>query len=199
MAMRNIRTGLLVKALGVALCYSRCAVALDAPPAAAAAGYMVNTFSANVSASSVDTGNTGNSGFQWYPFNFFGSHASPVGIVINNDGSLTLQGDTSSPNAQLASATPAKNAAGFVGTAFGGGAYIEATLKFNPDDVAAKRGNGWPAWWSMGVEHLINREQWAGMPKGYSHFIEVDFMEYDMLSTGRNYYGICMTGSGSGR
>jgi hypothetical protein len=187
--MKDIRLALLVKLLTLALYSSNCAFALDPPPVAAAAGYAINSFQVSFDESSVDTTASGQSGFKWYHFNFFGSRADPRAVVLNGDGSVTLKGDRSALNAELATAAPAENAAGFIGTAFGGGAYIEADIKFNPDNVAKDGATGWPAWWSLAAEHLTNREQWAGMAKGFSHFIEVDVMEYDVPSAGKNYYG----------
>jgi hypothetical protein len=82
-----------------------------------------------------------------------------------------------------------------VGTAFGGGGYFEATFKFDPQDIIKNRFNGWPAWWSMAIEHMANLDtrQWPGQQKGYEHFIEADFFEYDLEDyAGRgklNYFG----------
>jgi hypothetical protein len=187
--MRDIRLPLAVKLLAAGLCWSNCAAALDPPPAAFGAGYTINSFSVSFDQSSVDTTASAKKGFKWYHFNFFGSRSNPAAVVLNGDGSVTLNGDRSGLNAELATATRAENAAGLVGMAFGGGAYIEADIKFNPDEVAKDGLAGWPAWWSIAAEHLTNSEQWAGMVKGYGHFIEVDFMEYDVFSAGRNYYG----------
>jgi len=88
----------------------------------------------------------------------------------------------------VASAALADNAQQFQGVAFGGGAYFEATLKFdgwqgqssNPDSILA----GWPAFWSMSIEHLaqisIGADQWPGQITGYEHYGEIDFFEYDL-------------------
>jgi hypothetical protein len=154
-------------------------------------GYTVNTFS-SFSPQSIDLANSGKSGFQWYPWNFFGSHAQTANIVVNGDGSVTLNGDTTGPNGELATAAPAHNSAKYVGTAFGGGAYIEASIMFDPATVAAANSKGWPSFWSMALEHLATQsEQWKGKSRGYQHFIEADFFEYDMLPSklGLNYYG----------
>ena len=139
---------------------------------------LIQTFSSNFSTN-------------WYPWNFFGFHANPAAIQVNLDGSVTLAGDTTGPNGELATASPASNPAGFVGTAFGGGGYFEATLKFDPRDIIKNKFAGWPAWWSMALEHMIGMtsQQWLGQNAGYNHFIEVDFFEYDLKGAPLNYYG----------
>jgi hypothetical protein len=93
-------------------------------------------------------------------------------------------------------ATSAKNAAGFVGTAFGGGAYIEATFKFDPDDTERANSKHWPAFWSLAAEASVKPggNQWPGQVQGYQHQIEVDFFEYLLLPYGgpRNAYASSM-------
>src|ERR1019366_8665997 len=122
-----------------------------------------------------------------YLWNFFGQ-ATPSNVVIeNSDGSITLLGEGPT-SGQVASATLAIDAEQFQGLAFGGGAYLEATLKFdgwqaqvsNPNSISA----GYPAFWSMAIEHLaqtsIGADQWPGQVAGYEHFSEIDFLEYDL-------------------
>jgi len=165
----------------------------DAPAYAADVGYTVNTFSANFTASSVDMANSAKSGFSWYPWNLFGSHANTANIGLNADGSVTLAGDTTGPSGELTSATTANNSRGFVGTAFGGGAYFEAVFSFDPAAVARASSNGWPAFWSLPIEGSVlqGANQWAGQVAGYLHSIEVDFFEYLFLHSGgpANAYG----------
>lgn len=168
-----------------------------APAYAAAVGYKTNTFSANFTNATVDTTNSGKSGFQWYPYTLFSSHPNLAAIGLNKDSSVTLAGDVTGPNGEITSAMPAKNSAGFVGTAFGGGAYIEAVFKFNPNSVAAAKLKGWPSFWSLAAEGSVvgnGSNQWKGQVKGYSHQIEYDFFEYDYLSNGAasNIYSSAM-------
>lgn len=168
-----------------------------APSYAAAVGYNTKTFSANFTSATVDTADTGKSGFLWYPYTLFGRHANVSAIGLNTDGSVTLAGDTTGPNGEITSAAPASNSAGFVGTAFGGGAYIEAVFKFNPNDVAAANSKGWPSFWSLAAEGSVlnnGANQWKGQVKGYEHQIEYDFFEYDYLpyNVPRNVYSSAM-------
>lgn len=169
------------------------AEASAAPSYAAAVGYKTRTFSANFTSATVNTSGATKSGFLWYPYALFGRHARPSAVGLNTDGSVTLAGDTAGPNGEITSATPASNSAGFVGTAFGGGAYIEAVFKFNPNDVAAAHSKGWPSFWGLAAEgSVVNNQanQWKGQVKGYDHQIEYDFFEYDYLpyNVPRNVY-----------
>jgi hypothetical protein len=166
------------------------AQSVEPPPAAAAAGYTQNTFAA-FTPGDVDLGDTGNSGFAWYLYHFFGSHPESANIHRNADGSLTLDGDVTGPNAEIATAAPAHDAAKFVGRAFGGGAYIEAAIRFDPV-VSRANPKGWPSFWALPLEHgITNDDQWIGKPAGYKRFIEVDIFEYDINgpALGLNYYG----------
>ncbi len=168
----------------------------DVPAPAAAAHYVVRTFSSsNFRAAEVDVENSGKRGFSWYPFLFFGSHPRLESLVLNRDGSITLLGDTTGPNGELATARVIAGPDKFVGKAFGGGAYFVATFRFDPRDVLRTDFRGWPAWWSMAVEHMarLDTRQWPGQPDGYEHFIEADFFEYDLKDYVKggslNYFG----------
>jgi hypothetical protein len=166
------------------ICFAASAPTLPAVPAIAAdVGYNTNTYSTNFNTYNVDVARTGRSGFLWYPWDLYGYHARTSAFTFNADGSVTLAGDTTGPNGQLTSATPARNAAGFVGKAFGGGAYIEAVFKFNPADVARANGNGWPSFWSLALEgSALSQNQWPGQATGYVHGIEADFFEYLLVN-----------------
>jgi hypothetical protein len=170
------------------------AAAAEAPSYASQVGYTLNTFSGNFSSSTVDLSNSKDPGYSWYLWNLFGSHTKPANLVLNPDGTVTLLGDPAM-NGQLMTATPAKNTAGFVGTGFGGGAYIEAALKFDPADVGANS-KSWPAFWSLAFEANIvpGANQWPGQAPGYVHNIEVDFFEYLIARSGgpQNAYGASM-------
>jgi len=160
-----------------------------APIQAISVGYRLNTFASNFTSSDVDLSNTGRPGFKWYLWRFFGSGRTNTNTIrLNGDSSVTLLGDKNSKGGNIATAAPARTPEKFVGTAFGGGAYFEAVFKFNPSTVVLSR--SWPAFWSMALEHLVSMDsvQWRGKPKGYRHFIEPDFFEYD-IPGGGNYYG----------
>jgi hypothetical protein len=75
------------------------------------------------------------------------------------------------------------------GIAFGGGAYMEATLSLQGEYVG-DRSAGWPAWWSSDIERASHggvsssypQVQWQGQQTGYQHYIEVDFLEFDVTA-----------------
>ena len=164
----------------------------EIPKQAFSVGYLVNTFSSGFDRGSTDLSSTGNVGSKWYLNNFFGTRINSDSITVNSDHSLTLPGDVVGSNGQIATAAEAKTPTKFVGKAFGGGAYIEARLKFDPESVAASNSRGWPAFWAMALEHLVgSNEQWEKKPLGYSHFIEVDVFESDIPKSniGARYYG----------
>jgi hypothetical protein len=168
--------------------------AAEAPSYALQVGYTSNTFSGTFNPSAIDLSNSKDAGYSWYLWNLFGSHTDPAKVIVNSDATVTLLGD-SAMNGQLMTATPAKNSEGFVGTAFGGGAYIEATLKFNPADVSANS-KSWPAFWSIPFETSMRpgANQWPGQAPGYVHHVEVDFFEYLIARAGgpQNAYGSSM-------
>jgi hypothetical protein len=166
----------------------------SAPPAAAAVGYNRNTFT-SFKPGDIDMDDTGKSGFAWYPYHYFGSRAQSRNITVNADGSVTLNGDVTGPNGELTTTAPARNSAKFVGVAFGGGAYIEAAIKFDPVVARDKNLKGWPSFWALSLEHAATgAAQWNGKPQGYEHFVEVDILEYDLTepNLGLNYYGANM-------
>ncbi len=167
---------------------------LPVPPEAKTAGYNNLAFNSVFTNHSVDVANSQAAGFQWYAYNFFGSNADLTAIKLNTDSSITLNGDVTGPNGELA--TGCVTSAGFVGTSFGGGGYFEATLKFNPQDAIDHNFAGWPSFWSMAREHLALEadEQWPGQVAGYSHFIEADIFEYDLYpsTSQQNTFGSCL-------
>ena len=99
------------------------------------------------------------------------------------------------------------------GTAFGGGAYFEATFSFNPADVNNVSGaHGWPSFWADPVEHgaeqSVFSDNWVGQANGFVHFLEMDFFEYNVWGydnklfayngTVIDWSGVYVTGSAAG-
>jgi hypothetical protein len=169
----------------------------DLPPVfAQQAGYMVRTYGPRPTVSTGETTLDGSAVL--YLWNFFGQSTASNAVTANDDGSITLLGGGPT-SGQVASASLAANADKFQGIAFGGGAYFEATLKFdgwqgqssNPNSLS----RGYPAFWSMAIEHLAQistgADQWSGQASGYEHFSEVDFLEYDLayLQKSDDVYG----------
>ncbi len=156
-----------------------CPSAPAAPAPAQYAGYCSNTFNAsNFSNANVDVGATNAGGFQWYVWNFFNVPQYPNMISLAG-GVLSIQASPASPPGECCVASAVQiGPSSFRGTAFGGGGYFEATLNFDPTLVDVR--DGWPSWWTMSLEHLVDMpgQQWAGQPAGYLHFIEPDIFEF---------------------
>jgi hypothetical protein len=171
---------------------------------AAAAGYATHTYSASsFSTANVDMAKTYAPGFELYLANFFGVQTAPSAVTFNGDGSLSALSPGNS-NTTLASCAAISGGAGFVGTAFGGGAFVVAQIAFDPTTVT--QALGWPSVWAMAIEHLCNMNiQWPGQAAGYGHFIEADIFEWvryqptypgAYAATLHDWYGIWTSGGG---
>jgi hypothetical protein len=156
------------------------------PSQAAAVGFNTQTFNSAFASSKFDLSGSNVSGKEWYLWNYFGNTPTNSGLTLNSPG-LTIQGLLNG-NGQISTAADL-GSGNFVGTVFGGGAYFEATIKF--DNTLVNTANGWPSFWSMAIEHLINSNgpQWSGQASNYAHFIEADFFEYDINGTVQQYGG----------
>jgi hypothetical protein len=186
-----------------------CVPATTVPAQAAAAGYNVLTFnSSTFSPAMVDTTLTNPAGKQWYFWNYFpGSFLPPsvAGTTFNPDCSMTINslGGGSFQTGILSTAAQTNNQTSFVGTAFGGGAYFEATVSFDPATVVM--GGTVPAFYAMAIEHLAYNsgtlgQFWTGQAALYDHFVEADIFEFNLFfgvpnenwytSTMHDWYGI---------
>jgi hypothetical protein len=153
-------------------------VVVTLPQQAIAVGYTTLTFNSSVfSSANVDMTKQHRPGFQWYFRNWFGNDSTAT-ATFNADGSVTLN--------RTSITTVAISGDTWVGTAFGGGGYFEATFTFNPK---FRQSRGWPAFWAMAQEHVAGlNEQWPGQPDGYGHFIETDFLEYFPQNDASGYH-----------
>jgi len=153
------------------------------PAQAISAGYNLNTFStdSNFNPTTVDIANTQKSGYKWYQFDCYGYPASFANDATNTDGSMTVGGNSTNFGSNMVSATCKSGSPGYVGTAFGGGAYIQMTAKYNPVTESSTYigDNGWPALWTYALEQMVPLpgEQWPGQATGYLHYFEGDLME----------------------
>ncbi|MDR3709692.1 MAG: hypothetical protein P4L33_15450 [Capsulimonadaceae bacterium] len=140
---------------------------------------------------SIDVNATGNAGYKWYTKQFFGGKPTSAAALSVHKGVLTIDPpDNGNSNGSIETACPAKNAQGWIGSVFSGGAYFEASIAFDPALIDTKA--GWPSFWSMAVEHMATKgaDQWEGQDPGYAHFIEDDFFEFDTANwAGKNSYG----------
>ena len=134
------------------------------PSAASSVGFNENTFNSSVAI-----------GKDWFKENFNGVNPASVNVTQNGGGGVTIAGGGDSYNAQVQ--TVQQTSTGWQGEAFGGGAYIQATLSWTGNYT---ENGGWPSFWSADVERMTGSSvaQWPGQPAGYSHYIEPDFMEY---------------------
>ena len=154
------------------------------PAPAKAVGFRNLTFSSHFSKGSIGVTKPFEAGKKWYIWSFFGQHANPATLHFNLDHTLTLEGGPTGPNGQIATAAPSNNVKGYVGEAFGGGAYIEATLAFQPENEVRQHFRGHPSFWSMALEHLVDSKLHADALTDlhkFKNFVEVDIFEYDLL------------------
>ena len=167
------------------------------PAPASEHGYNTVTFDGNFTAKTVDMSKNLNKGYKWYLTGLFGYEADPAGIKLNSDGSVTLLGDNTGAAGELSSIGTYRGTNSFVGTAFGGGFYIEAVYNFNYSQVAAQHPAGshkaMPSFWSLPLESIsvYGTNQWPGQAKGYLHNVEFDFFEADYYGA-KNGYGMGM-------
>ncbi len=169
------------------------------PPAAHAEGYTINTFH-SMFADDVDLLNLRNHGHNWYLEDFYNEPPARASqLKIDSQEGITI---SSGNRKELATATRyfskklGKNARDdhkWVGTAFGGGGYFEADIKFDPDIVfKQQKSEGWPAFWAMSIEHRagLESEKWEQGGEGFVRFMEIDAMEYLYKDAGKkNQYG----------
>lgn len=91
-------------------------------------------------------------------------------------------------NSDLATAAPSGTS--WVGTAYGGGGYFEATLAVNKEQVvnADLSKDRWPSWWGDPLETVVplyNLWYWTPGDTQYLHSGETDFFEYDQWASDR--------------
>ncbi len=130
------------------------------------------------SLNTIDINATGARGYNWYVTKFFSAPTTLPGDLSISSGVLTISPSVNSYAYHIATAAPASNALGYVGRVFGGGKgfYIEARMSF--DDSLA-RAHGSPAFWAEALQHGIGNDQWPGQSARYTHFAEIDFLEYN--------------------
>ncbi len=152
----------------------------------AAAGYQLVFDDEFNDLSSIDLSNTVGDRFHWYLRDPFRGKAMPADNLSAKHGVLTIAG--SGGTIQTFARAPGPQQ--FVGQVFGGGGYFEARFTFDPATVTKDK--GWPAFWGVSFRHSLGdgSDQWPGQPKGYTHYIEDDFFEYDTsYYLGPNSYG----------
>ncbi len=156
-----------------------------APAPAAAVGYNTRTFGPNLTI-----------GTNWFKSNVYGSDPNGQNVTQSGNG-VILAGGSNTYNDHLGTARMT-GATTWQGTAFGGGAYMEATLSFSGTLVGWTQPQvGWPSWWANAMEAYDGSPmQWPGQVTGYKNSVEPDFMEFmqagnsTVYSSGlHNWYG----------
>ena len=169
----------------------------SAPAPAAAVGYNTQTFISTFS-SDIDVSNSHQSGFNWYIWNLM-EESTSNSTYISNSSPLVLSGDTTGPNAEIATVTNITSST-WRGHVFGGGAYIETTVKFDPSKTALL-GTGHPAFWMLPIDVLTGTAQWVGQTTGYIHYIEFDPLDgtsgWRSNSNLHEWYGLTWTSNSS--
>jgi hypothetical protein len=118
-----------------------------------------------------DLNNTRAPGYTWYMDRFYWNTPAPPNSVSLGPNGLVLSDTIATAGLSGARGSP------MVGKAWGGGAYFEAEILFNPDQVFIENGD-WPAFYGLSWEFAGDTDQAPGKPLGYKHFGEIDFMEY---------------------
>lgn len=136
---------------------------------------------------SIDVNATGAPGYKWYTNKFFGYATEPAANIAVANGVLTISPSFASGNYNLATAAPAGNKNGYIGTVFGPPAaayYFEARIAFDQTLGSAYGSTGFPAFWGLAIEHMTQKgqSQWPGQAAGFEHFFEDDIFEYDTSS-----------------
>jgi len=129
-------------------------------------------------------------GSNWYLFNQIGVTPNAGQAVQNADGSITCSPNNVADGSGFGGCicTTQKVGSTWAGQAFGGGLYIEATIKFPPTLGAAVL--PFPAFWALDIGELQGAPpQWPGQAAGYIHRAELDIMQWPHNS-GVFYIGI---------
>lgn len=135
------------------------------PKAAADAGYNLQTFGPELVM-----------GQNWRLFDHYGGQ-NPECVTQLANGAIKCNGNgTNGFNAHVCSTNAAPGSPNWRGVSFGGGAYFEATLKW---DNPYRQINGWPSWWGNECSRDgYGMRQWPGQRAGYKGAVEQDFMEW---------------------
>ncbi|TDE09890.1 glycoside hydrolase family 16 protein [Jiangella asiatica] len=153
------------------------------PSLARATESQVVFFDDFTSAATIDVGATDAPGYNWYPRKWFRTTATRPENISVSDSVLTLGGNGGESDLTRLSTAIAVDTSPYArGTVFHGG-YFEARIAFDHAERPPTAGAN-PAFWSMAIEHVAHQyvgtfyTQWPGQAAGYSHYIELDFMEH---------------------
>ena len=129
--------------------------------------------------STIDKNDTEAAGFKWYIKPAFNNNREPASNFTSDANGLVLQTTFNDGPGWLISTVLANTP--WKGTVFSNGAYFEIRWAF--DGPSVQIATGWPAWWTMSLEHDVGSRgvtaHWPGQAANYEHFMEDDFFEYD--------------------
>jgi UDP-glucuronate decarboxylase len=139
---------------------------------------------------SIDMSDSRIEGYKWYRLQWWENGITNLDCIRVSDSILYLGGGTGRGRVQ--SAIPFSNLRHFIGNVWGGGAYFEVRMKFNPLLGAGVTG-GLGAY-LFSIEHIYfdlfpYDAQFPGQARGYAHFAELDIMELAGLSSRNDYVG----------
>ncbi|PSO25977.1 Ig-like domain-containing protein [Bradyrhizobium sp. MOS002] len=168
------------------------ALPITEPDPAATANYNKLVFDDEFNSySSIDMSNSQTSSSNWYLSRWFwhGTDATDSSDVSIVNGVLQLGGAGDNGNVNLVSGFD-NSSGGFTGNSFANGAYFEASIRYDPS--LSPNAAHFPAFFALPTDILVDPyaqkgiSQWTGQPTGYTHFVEVDFME-SMIPGGAAY------------
>jgi hypothetical protein len=164
----------------------------------AASGYVV-VFSDNFQqsgTSTIDVNNTQAAGFNWYKKPFFSADVEPSTIYTSDANGLIINPQFNPGPGMAIMSIVTTGGSNWKGKVWGGGAFFEINWAFDGQNVANCFNSfgllpcGWPAFWTMSLEHDLSSRatsaQWPGQAAGYEHFMENDFFEFDIPSGTNN-------------
>jgi hypothetical protein len=149
------------------------------PPQAVSAGYTRLAFDEEFNdTSGIDLNNTGAPGYNFYTRAPFGFPTLPASAIVVANGAVTINPTQNWQNLWTINGVDSP----WRGFAATGGAYFEASIKFDPDWGRVHGNNGWPSFWTTAAEHM-----YGGLGTNY---FETDFFEFlpDFWPSAQNQY-----------
>ena len=141
------------------------------------------------STDTIDMANAKTAGFNWYREQWWGDGTTHLDSIGQSGTVLRLGGGTG--RGRLQSAIAAPNPQNYIGNVWGGQAYFEVRMRFDPTDVDIEDYFGI---YLFSIEHIYDNAaegdaRWPGQPAGYGHFCELDVFELARARPDHSYRG----------
>lgn len=141
------------------------------------------------STATIDMANAQVDGFNWYREQWWGNGTTNLDNISQSGTVLTLGGGTG--RGRLQSAIASANPQNYIGNGWGGGAFFEARMKFNPTNTNI---SGTFGIYLFSLPHIydnpaVGDAKWPGQAPGYSHFTELDMFELSGFEPDNSYNG----------